>query len=776
MWLRDYLPRDAPNARILTYGYYSKLQDGTAVNILQDHTNKFVHGLMDMREEGQCDSRPIIFIGHSLGCLIIKKTLTDAVSLGINSSRIPVREIIFLAAPHRGLNITALQTLVRGKATEQMVLELKSESPTLTWLNQGFTRFARDIDILTCYETKPTKTAIDVDGVWAREGPPIMMVSRDSAQQFYPREKLVSADCDHSQIAKIKRGQNGIYPAVKSAVKHGLVSTAKIVAGAGAVMNESSRFESKLQDLHIGLDQSSPPPYPPRNRNDSEIKGSAIEPVTKAPLAFRAALDPVQEPSITLEDLHTSTTATSLKDDSPPCTLESENAGDIIGSPIQLQEQIVPSHAAVVEEANATSLIEEEKTTTLAKLDDDLKAMMQEFDEDLGYSQKNAQGVTCRLCTTGITAFDYHYTCPECIPESFDCEECYLKLENCRIHHKKLMKLEFKPWNTGYGIVCVDIIVTTEDNELIRALKENDIIGIKRYAQNRSLLDSQDQRGLTPLHVAAHLGLEEGTALLIEYGALLEARNRLDYTPLHTAIDANQIQIIQILLDNGANIEATLGEIDGSTPLYFAVKNAMHHIATLLLRRGAEVDALNQYGTVLHMTLRQERFYKCVEPLLAAGAKVNIKGSGDSDTPLHSACGMKDHETAHIVVGLLLRYSAKVNVTNYGGYSPLMIAASQGHLGACKSLLERRPQLDIKSNGLKGVSAVYFAARGGHEEVLDLLIAKGASCFPPRMAMVVMGGELPILETKWRSLEFSPGVTAASKQRILKKLRAGKHK
>lgn len=79
-----------------------------------------------------------------------------------------------------------------------------------------------------------------------------MMVSRDSAQQFYPREKLVSADCDHSQIAKIRRGQNGIYPAVKAAVKHGLVSTAKIVAGAGAVMNESSRFESKVRNIQIG--------------------------------------------------------------------------------------------------------------------------------------------------------------------------------------------------------------------------------------------------------------------------------------------------------------------------------------------------------------------------------------------------------------------------------------------------------------------------------------------------------------------------------------------
>lgn len=78
-----------------------------------------------------------------------------------------------------------------------------------------------------------------------------MMVTRDSAQQFYPREKLVSADCDHSQIAKIRRGQNGIYPAVKAAVKHGLVSTANYVAGAGVVMNDSSRFDSKVWDIQI---------------------------------------------------------------------------------------------------------------------------------------------------------------------------------------------------------------------------------------------------------------------------------------------------------------------------------------------------------------------------------------------------------------------------------------------------------------------------------------------------------------------------------------------
>ena len=58
MWLRDYLPKDAPNARILTYGYPSKLQPSNSVSILQDHTNTFVHRLIDMRESAQV--RPFI--------------------------------------------------------------------------------------------------------------------------------------------------------------------------------------------------------------------------------------------------------------------------------------------------------------------------------------------------------------------------------------------------------------------------------------------------------------------------------------------------------------------------------------------------------------------------------------------------------------------------------------------------------------------------------------------------------------------------------------------
>ena len=43
-----------------------------------------------------------------------------------------------------------------------MIRELRAESPTLTELNDKFRHVAKDIDILTCYELCPTKTAIKV--------------------------------------------------------------------------------------------------------------------------------------------------------------------------------------------------------------------------------------------------------------------------------------------------------------------------------------------------------------------------------------------------------------------------------------------------------------------------------------------------------------------------------------------------------------------------------------------------------------------------------------
>src|SRR5947207_10416155 len=55
-----------------------------------------------------------------------------------------------------------------------------------------------------------------------------MMVSQDSAKLFYPREKLLAVDENHSQIAKVKFGESGIYPDICSAISRALSDTPAI--------------------------------------------------------------------------------------------------------------------------------------------------------------------------------------------------------------------------------------------------------------------------------------------------------------------------------------------------------------------------------------------------------------------------------------------------------------------------------------------------------------------------------------------------------------------
>lgn len=69
-----------------------------------------------------------------------------------------MRALVFLAAPHRGMNIDVLRTVVKNEPPKHLVEELAPDSPTLKEMNEAFMGIAKDIDILTCFETQKTKT------------------------------------------------------------------------------------------------------------------------------------------------------------------------------------------------------------------------------------------------------------------------------------------------------------------------------------------------------------------------------------------------------------------------------------------------------------------------------------------------------------------------------------------------------------------------------------------------------------------------------------------
>lgn len=71
MWLRDILPDDLPSARILTYGYDTRLAGSHSNARILDYAKEFLDTVMDARCRDP--HRPIIFVGHSLGGLVIKE-------------------------------------------------------------------------------------------------------------------------------------------------------------------------------------------------------------------------------------------------------------------------------------------------------------------------------------------------------------------------------------------------------------------------------------------------------------------------------------------------------------------------------------------------------------------------------------------------------------------------------------------------------------------------------------------------------------------------------
>lgn len=71
MWLQHMIPIDLPCARILTYGYDTKLAGSKSNARISEYAKQFLETIRDARHGDP--HRPIISTGHSLGGLVIKE-------------------------------------------------------------------------------------------------------------------------------------------------------------------------------------------------------------------------------------------------------------------------------------------------------------------------------------------------------------------------------------------------------------------------------------------------------------------------------------------------------------------------------------------------------------------------------------------------------------------------------------------------------------------------------------------------------------------------------
>ena len=59
-WLKDFLPHDVPDARVMTFGYNADAAFGNTTANIIDHARSLLSSLIDKREENNELRRPII--------------------------------------------------------------------------------------------------------------------------------------------------------------------------------------------------------------------------------------------------------------------------------------------------------------------------------------------------------------------------------------------------------------------------------------------------------------------------------------------------------------------------------------------------------------------------------------------------------------------------------------------------------------------------------------------------------------------------------------------
>ncbi|KAG4432473.1 hypothetical protein IFR05_012039 [Cadophora sp. M221] len=191
-WPRDLLPQDIANARIMTWGYDSKIARATSFSSqasIFGHCENLLFDL-DIVRRGLSVPRPLIFVGHSLGGLVIKQAgyiflrgiewfqgTDSGIKTLIRSSEYLKNEqnprlgaiiestagVVFIATPHNGSEAAPLAKLVANAAeaawrrpNKKLLRNLSQESDVLEAQRGSFASVSRELQIRCIYEELPT--------------------------------------------------------------------------------------------------------------------------------------------------------------------------------------------------------------------------------------------------------------------------------------------------------------------------------------------------------------------------------------------------------------------------------------------------------------------------------------------------------------------------------------------------------------------------------------------------------------------------------------------
>jgi hypothetical protein len=232
LWLRDLLPKAIPVARVLTFGYDASAASfyrAGCADTIQKHAHNLIAFLQADRSLEGCDQRPIIFVCHGLGGILVKKALAysesrkSATVVHLNSIFVSTFGILFFGTPHNCPDMASWVQLEVAEDSQLQINRKKEEGftqETLATVTDQFAPLMKQFHIFFFWEELPTNL-----GHWCG-----YIVEESSAAPLMDNTERSGIDATHSGMTKFSTSTSSSYRTVVAALKRYCSESPRVIS------------------------------------------------------------------------------------------------------------------------------------------------------------------------------------------------------------------------------------------------------------------------------------------------------------------------------------------------------------------------------------------------------------------------------------------------------------------------------------------------------------------------------------------------------------------
>lgn len=219
MWPIDSDDDRPANVRLLLWGYDSSLSNTESFQDIEDIGQSLAIALNGIHpsfaqvknggDQARFHARPVVFIAHSLGGLIVKEAIYQMATDNPAYVRC-VCGLVFFGVPHHGLLVEPWLRILGAQANAGLVRSLNPNSRKLQSLDRAFRKLFRHSgsQVISIYETLKSSTTIrDSSGALSRSGKSEILVNRISACGTWQDsiiQKELAVNRAHEDLPKFK--------------------------------------------------------------------------------------------------------------------------------------------------------------------------------------------------------------------------------------------------------------------------------------------------------------------------------------------------------------------------------------------------------------------------------------------------------------------------------------------------------------------------------------------------------------------------------------------